>query len=282
MADGIPMSDLNLIDIFGYLIPGSLLLAGLAVPIEFDLVLLELPTIAGLTLVGMFAFVVGMVVSRVEGQAWFGRVRGGVRRLLHVAGIHWPRDRLYQPEHAFPADLYEAARRPPEEVEADADPVVDEIGLLAGNPTNVSSDFFDYEVWKLCRERFSLPDDLSRAEYHTLWLGVLSYLETTPHTRAFRMQALYTFSRNMLVVAEVVSIYYAFLVGIKGLDRILDFAFETGFVFLAPVRGLPILVGLLLVAVVSTNVFARSSASFLSQWHLYSKIEFYMDQKLNQ
>lgn len=250
MDNKISLSEFNLIDIFGYLVPGSLLLAGAFIPINITFEFLDLPLIAGLTLIGLFAFVVGMAVSRIEGLPWF-------------LGMY---DQRYQPQHVFSEDLFQAQERYPRDPGEDSE--------------YISSEYFDYEVWLLCQDKFSLPENLSQSGYHLLWLGVLSYLETTSYTRAFRMQALYTFSSNMLIVSELLSFYYLLLIAFKGLGKIHGLIFNVS-TFLILFRGMPILIGLLIVAVVFMRIFIQSSTFFLSQWHLYSKIEFYMDQKMN-
>lgn len=242
MSDGTPISEYNLIDVFGYMIPGILLLAGIVIPVDINLEFLNL---VGLTIIGLFAFVIGMALSRIDGQSWF------------VSD---------QPDHVFARDLFQAQKQSPINSERDIN--------------YTSSEYFDYEVWKLCKNKFSLPENFSETGYYVLWLATLSYLETTPYVRTFRMQALYTFSSNILVVFEILSVYYVLLVALKGLDQVGRIVIEAGFP-LTLVHSLPFLIGLLLISVISTYLFARQSIFFLSRWHLYSKMELYMDQEMN-
>ncbi|WP_152042874.1 hypothetical protein [Salinigranum salinum] len=223
-------------------------------------------------------------------------VRTRFRTLLSTAGL----DTVFSPHvlrsmdaayegHSFPQDLFEAQRREsPSSTRSPTTP----LGLLdrfrasgerdvAGQPEGaVDPEYFDHEVLTLCRREFGLPGRLSRRSYHTVWLSVLSYLETTAHSRAFRMQALFEFSKNMLIVSELLSVYYLVLLATGGLNRALGVVLDV-FPVPVPVRTLPVLVGLVFVSVAFMDVFARLSTRFLSQWHLYSKMEFYVDRTLN-
>lgn len=251
MADGTPLSLFNLIDVFGYVIPGTLLLVGLMVPVEIDFESLNI--LISFTLIVILAFVVGMAIPALE--ELLGPVRLG----------EWL-TRSYQPDHGFVNDIFQAQEQSPENSE---------------EGTNYKTkEYFDYEVYKLCQDRFSLDGNLSRPGYYSLWLAVLSYLETTPHVRTYRLQALYTFSNNISIVFDILLIYYVVLAALKTVDQIGGTAFEVG-TSLIPVRSLPFLFGLLIVATASSYVFARQSTFFLSRWHFYSKMEFYMDQKMN-
>lgn len=251
MADGTPLSSFNLIDIFGYVIPGTLLLVGLIVPIEFNLESLNLPIVVSFTLI--FAFVVGMAIPEIK------RLLGPVRPSKWLT-------RSSQPDHVFIDDIFQVQEQPPENFEQD---------------TNYrSKEYFDHEVYKLCQDRFSLAGNLSRSGYYSLWLAVLSYLETTPYVRTYRLQALYTFSNNLLAVFDILLIYYGLLAALETVKQIGGIALGIRFP-LIPVRSLPFLFVLLIVAMVSSYAFARQSTFFLSRWHFYSKMEFYIDQKMN-
>lgn len=67
----------------------------------------------------------------------------------------------------------------------------------AGNheeaPINISH--IESEVWPLMQRKFVLPSEFS--DYGSLFRLLLSYIETTPATRALRFQAIHTFHRSM-------------------------------------------------------------------------------------
>lgn len=56
-------------------------------------------------------------------------------------------------------------------------------------------------VWPLMKRKFALPDDF--ANYGEMFRLLLSYIETTPATRALRFQALHSFHRSMWAVGHI-------------------------------------------------------------------------------
>lgn len=247
MLNGTPPSRINLIDIFGYIIPGTVLLAGGILAININLVLSGIPTIAGISIIGIFAFVTSFILSHLFRPRW-----------IRILARYRPRY-----EHRFPRDLFQAQEQAPKNFEDDTD----------------TRDYFDYQVWEICRDKFSLPDNLSKEKYRELWFGILSYLETTSYTRAFRMQALYIFSANMTGISVTLMIFYAVLTILKGASQVVGPIRETN-LFMTSIRPIPNLIGLLIISFIFALVFATLSLSFLSKWHLYSKMELFIDQKM--
>jgi len=56
-------------------------------------------------------------------------------------------------------------------------------------------------VWPLMKRKFALPDDFK--DYGEMFRLLLSYIETTPATRALRFQALHSFHRSMWAVGYI-------------------------------------------------------------------------------
>jgi len=56
-------------------------------------------------------------------------------------------------------------------------------------------------LWPLMQQKFALPDDFD--DYGELFRLLLSYIETTPATRALRFQALHSFHRSIWAVGFV-------------------------------------------------------------------------------
>ena len=56
-------------------------------------------------------------------------------------------------------------------------------------------------VWPLMKRKFALPDDFK--DYGVMFRLLLSYIETTPATRALRFQALHSFHRSMWAVGYI-------------------------------------------------------------------------------
>lgn len=113
-----------------------------------------------------------------------------------------------------------------------------------------------------------MPDEFD--SFDTLFYLVLAHLETTPYSRSFRMQALYTLSSQLLVTTVLLAGYYAVLGGVK-------LAGVAG----TTIRSFPTLVVLLAVATVFVVVFRVHAGRFISLWNHYAKLEFYLDCKLD-
>lgn len=79
MANGVA-AQFDLIEVFGYVIPGTVLLAGLVAPLQVS-VPTAFPTLAGFTLLAILSFLVGMVIP-----VTLGGVHGGVRELPRALG----------------------------------------------------------------------------------------------------------------------------------------------------------------------------------------------------
>lgn len=57
--------------------------------------------------------------------------------------------------------------------------------------------YVEKEFWDTCKTNFNIPDPENFDDYGRLFKLLLSHLETTPHTRALRFQALHAFHRSM-------------------------------------------------------------------------------------
>ena len=118
-------------------------------------------------------------------------------------------------------------------------------------------------VWPLMKRKFALPDDFN--DYGELFRLVLSYIETTPATRALRFQALHSFHRSMWAVGYITSILTLVGALLKCIGWI-------------GVRPWPILGLILLGSIGGTLVFGKRKKKMNQLFIQYTLVDFYSDQ----
>ena len=116
----------------------------------------------------------------------------------------------------------------------------------------------------LCEQRFSLPSDFDH--HGKLLKMVLSYLETTPYTRALRFQSVYSFHRSMWAASWSLLIVVAALGGFNCLGRPL---FPSSIVT----------VGVVIAALVGVGVFWNRKNKFDKTFVKYLFVDFYNAQQ---
>jgi len=88
----------------------------------------------------------------------------------------------------------------------------------------------------LCEQQFALPSDFEH--YGKLLKMVLSYLETTPYTRALRFQSVYSFHRSMWATSWSLLVVLVVLGGLSALGHsLLPSITVTGGVTIAALVG---------------------------------------------
>lgn len=118
-------------------------------------------------------------------------------------------------------------------------------------------------IWPLMKQKFALPDDFEN--YGEMLRLLLSYIETTPATRALRFQALHTFHRSMWAVWYLAVGIVLIGAGLKLLD-------------LFAVRSWPILGASFAVALLGIAVFNSRKEKFNKRFIQYVIADFYTDQ----
>lgn len=251
MADDV-VARFDIIEIFGYVIPGAILLAGTLAPFQVA-VPAEFSTLVGFTLLGILAFLAGMVVAvLLVGVHTLGR---GV--FYDLIDREDPLGPECSPKVMFIKDMWEAADRQGRGRTGGGDS--DE------GPSGEESTFFDDQVWALYRGRFSLPPEFNR--YGELWSLVRAYLATTAYTQSRRMQAMYEFSLRTWTTATFLAYLYAILLFIWFVGAAREI-----------VRDPLILVGLLIGAILIVAAFKRMVIVFARQLVFHTKMDFYLDQ----
>ncbi len=114
--------------------------------------------------------------------------------------------------------------------------------------------------WEYCKSHFELSEDFD--DYEKVLQLILSYLETTPATRALRFQALYSFSRNMYIVS---------VVGIVASTA----ALAGDAIGLAHARSVSLAILVLLLSVVMLLVFRERAKKFEKKFIEYTIFDFY-------
>jgi hypothetical protein len=71
------------------------------------------------------------------------------------------------------------------------------------NESPIEVTHVEKSVWPLMKRKFALPDDFE--DYGELFRLLMSYIETTPATRALRFQALHSFHRSIWAVGYITS-----------------------------------------------------------------------------
>lgn len=116
----------------------------------------------------------------------------------------------------------------------------------------------------LCEQQFSLPPDFKH--YGKLLKMVLSYLETTPYTRALRFQSVYSFHRSMWAASWSLLIVLAILCGLSALGHsLLPSTTVTG--------------GITIAALVGVAVFWNRKNKFDKTFVKYLFVDFYNSQQ---
>lgn len=133
---------------------------------------------------------------------------------------------------------------------------VDDLSL---NITPVEAAF-----WPLMQQKFNLPDEFN--DYGALFRLLMSYIETTPATRALRFQALHSFYRGMWAVWVLI-----------GALAILGFVLDSCGVVSA--RQESILVLIIVGCSVGFIIFEERKEKFNKLFIQYAIADFYSDQK---
>lgn len=118
-------------------------------------------------------------------------------------------------------------------------------------------------VWPLMKQKFSLPDEFEN--YGEMFRLLLSYIETTPATRALRFQALHSFHRSMWAVCYLVVGIVIVAIGLKLMDVV-------------AVRSWPILGASLGGAILGIAVFNNRKEKFNRRFIQYVIADFYLNQ----
>lgn len=118
-------------------------------------------------------------------------------------------------------------------------------------------------VWPLMKRKFALPDDFNNSG--EMFRLLLSYIETTPATRALRFQALHSFHRSMWAVG-----YIAVALTLVGI-----FLKYIGWI---AVRSWPVLGIVLVGSFVEILIFRQRKEKMNKRFIQYAIVDFYSDQ----
>lgn len=118
-------------------------------------------------------------------------------------------------------------------------------------------------LWPLMKQTFVLPDDFEN--YGEMFRLLLSYIETTPATRALRFQALHSFYRSMWALWYLAVGIVVIGAGLKLLE-------------IVAVRSWPILGASIAVALIGIAVFNSRKEKFNKRFIQYAIIDFYIGQ----
>lgn len=118
-------------------------------------------------------------------------------------------------------------------------------------------------IWPLMKRKFAIPDDYK--DYGNLFRLLLSYIETTPATRALRFQALHAFHRSMWAVGFVVLVLTLTAILLKWMNVV-------------AVRSWPILGLTVTGSFVGIGVFRRRKEKMNRRFIQYAMADFYIDQ----
>lgn len=124
--------------------------------------------------------------------------------------------------------------------------------------------YVEESFFTLFEQQFSVPSDFEH--YGRLLKMVLSYLETTPYTRALRFQSVYSFHRSMWAASWSLLLVLAILGGLSAL----------GYLLLPPfiITG-----GVTIGAIVGVAVFWKRKNKFDKTFVKYLFIDFYNAQQ---
>jgi hypothetical protein len=118
-------------------------------------------------------------------------------------------------------------------------------------------------VWPMMKQKFSLPDEFEN--YGEMFRLLLSYIETTPATRALRFQALHSFHRSMWAVWYLVVGIVIVAIGLKLMNVV-------------AVRSWAILGTSIGGALLGIAVFNNRKKKFNKRFIQYAIADFYLDQ----
>lgn len=134
-------------------------------------------------------------------------------------------------------------------------------GDTEGLPIEISH--IEDSIWPLMKNKFQLPDEFN--DYGALFRLLLSYIETTPATRALRFQALHTFHRSMWGVGFLVT--GLVLVGMV-----------SKCIGLIDVRSWQALALVFVISIAGIWVFDNRKEHFNELFIKYAIVDFYTDQ----
>lgn len=118
-------------------------------------------------------------------------------------------------------------------------------------------------VWPLMQRKFSLPDDFE--DYGEMFRLLLSYIETTPATRALRFQALHSFHRSMWAAGFLIIILALISMPLKHLGWV-------------AVQPWPLLGIVLIGGIIGILVFQQRKEKMNKRFIQYAIADFYSDQ----
>jgi hypothetical protein len=118
-------------------------------------------------------------------------------------------------------------------------------------------------IWPLMKQKFALPENFN--DYGEMFRLLLSYIETTPATRALRFQALHSFHRSMWAVGYVSVALILISIPVK----------YGGWI---AVRSWPILGIVLVGSLTGIVVFNRRKEKMNKRFIQYAIADFYSDQ----
>ncbi|WP_147301756.1 MULTISPECIES: hypothetical protein [unclassified Haloferax] len=138
--------------------------------------------------------------------------------------------------------------------------------IQSENPESapISVTYVEESFLTLCEQRFSLPSEFNH--YGKLLKMVLSYLETTPYTRALRFQSVYSFHRSMWAASWSLLVVVAALVGFSCLGHSL-------------LPSINVTGGVTIATLVGVVVFRNRKNKFDKTFVKYLFIDFYNAQK---
>jgi hypothetical protein len=116
----------------------------------------------------------------------------------------------------------------------------------------------------LCEEQFALPSDFDH--HGKLLKMVLSYLETTPYTRALRFQSVYSFHRSMWAASWSLLVVLVVLGGISALGH-------------SSLPSVTVTGGVTIAALVGVAIFWNRKNKFDKTFVKYLFVDFYNTQQ---
>ncbi len=118
-------------------------------------------------------------------------------------------------------------------------------------------------IWPMMKRKFGLPDGYE--DYGGMFRLLLSYIETTPATRALRFQALHSFHRSMWAVWFLVIIITAIALLLNCANILVA-------------RSWAVLLGTVLVSFPGILFFRQRKEKFNQRFIQYAIADFYSDQ----
>jgi hypothetical protein len=116
----------------------------------------------------------------------------------------------------------------------------------------------------LCEQQFVLPSDFEH--YGKLLKMLLSYLETTPYTRALRFQSVYSFHRSMWAASWSLLVVLVVLAGLSVLGY-------------SPLPSTSVTSGVAIAGIVGVAVFWKRKNKFDKTFVKYLFVDFYNAQQ---